>query len=543
MFDDSIDPSILAEFIDESMDSLEALPQLFIEMEKNPQDSEVINAIFRPVHSIKGNSAFFGMLKLKNLTHEMETTLDLCRKNELIPNQYIIDILLKGLDEVVSILERIRAGSSEVEDEEFFNSLVDDVKKSQLIEHAEEISLPDFSEITANISRVIDSGLLDGNEEKFLLESSLKMIQKLYCPLTFENNSEPESINSNGDLYTEILNWMSRPLEESLEEDECDELTELLKSLESKIEIDAAKEIYVKLMEDYQTFIGTVGFDDLLKDLTAEKIEKLQILQPLVNKQDKFLVTEDERGPALEAEALIPLEEVIEAPAETVEKVNDKETQETKSSKTMRVPEDTIDEFLTFVGELVVVREMYDHLRLHFEEQGVRAELTTELRRYTDNFRQVSGELERTCMNIRKQPIRLILQKIPRIVRDVASACDKKINVEIIGDDISVDKSLIGVLEAPLVHMTRNAADHGIETVDERLSSGKDESGTIKIAVSEDDESLFLNISDNGKGLDFEALRQKGVSMGVFDESEKPSEQEISQIIFKSGVSTAAAVT
>lgn len=209
----------------------------------------------------------------------------------------------------------------------------------------------------------------------------------------------------------------------------------------------------------------------------------------------------------------------------------------------MRVPEDTIDEFLNFVGELVVVREMYDHLRLHFEEEGVEPELTSELRRYTDNFRQVSGELERTCMNIRKQPIKTIIQKIPRIVRDVASACDKKINVEIHGDGISVDKSLIGILEAPLVHMTRNAADHGIETIDERFNAGKSEVGLIKIDVTEDDEYLFICISDNGKGLNFEALRQKGIAMGVFREEDKLTEQDISQIIFMSGVSTAAEVT
>ena len=97
----------------------------------------------------------------------------------------------------------------------------------------------------------------------------------------------------------------------------------------------------------------------------------------------------------------------------------------------MRVPENTIDEFLNFVGELVVVREMYDHLRLHYEDQGVANELTSELRRNTDTFRQVSDELERTCMNIRKQPIKQILRKLPRIVRDVAGTTEKEIDVEI----------------------------------------------------------------------------------------------------------------
>lgn len=542
MFDDSIDPSILAEFIDESMDSLETLPQLFIEMEKNPQDIEVINAIFRPVHSIKGNSAFFGMLKLKNLTHEMETTLDLCRKHELIPNKDIIDTLLKGLDEVIAILERIRNGSPEVENEKNFNDLVNEVKNSQTSTGtSNNDSLPNLDEIVSKLSQVIDSGVLEDKEEKELIVSSLDMLQKLYCPLLPAETSS--DISSTGDIYEDISNWLNSNAQEDLEEDECIELTALLASLQDKMTKDEALEIYNKLIEDYQTFIGTVGLDSILKEIITEKVAALKEIQPL-----EQTATALEEEPALEElipfESEIVLEEIKTENENSQEKpLKEKDNAEAKSNKSMRVPEDTIDEFLNFVGELVVVREMYDHLRLHFEEEGVRAELTTELRRYTENFRQVSGELERTCMNIRKQPIKLILQKIPRIVRDVAAVCNKKINVEISGDQISVDKSLIGALEAPLVHMTRNAADHGIETIDDRIASGKDEAGTISIDVSEDDEYLFIKISDNGKGLNFEALREKGVKMGLFQENDKPSEEEISQVIFMSGVSTAEKVT
>ena len=550
MFDDSIDPSILAEFVDESLDSLEALPSLFIEMENSPQDTEIINAIFRPVHSIKGNSAFFGMLKLKNITHEMETTLDLCRNHELTPNKEIIDILLKGLDEVHDIFDRIRNGEKEVVDEDAFNALVKEISASQKIEQIDIAVLPDFDKLAKNLQTVLTSGILDGTEEKALIENSLEMVEQLYCPL---NKAPEKDQNSNEDLYTQIINWIDNSGDEDLDEDQCSELTQLFISLGDQIQQTKAKDFYTNLKDEYDTFLSTIGLDTLLRELLKEKIESLKELNPLNAEED---VQEDE-NPLLEE--LIPLDDapetiepkeapiVLEDKVETVSSNEDtapkEEKTEQKSSKTMRVPEDTIDEFLNFVGELVVVREMYDHLRLHFEEEGVEPELTSELRRYTDNFRQVSGELERTCMNIRKQPIKTIIQKIPRIVRDVASACGKKINVEITGDDISVDKSLIGILEAPLVHMTRNAADHGIETVQERLDAGKEDVGLIKIDVSEDDEFLFINISDNGKGLNFEALRQKGISMGVFHENDKPTEQEISQIIFMSGVSTAEKVT
>lgn len=534
MFDDSIDPGILAEFIDESMDSIETLPQLFIQMEKEPQNNEIINAIFRPVHSIKGNSAFFGMLKLKNLTHEMETTLDLCRKHELVPDKRVIDILLKGLDEVIAIFERIRNGEPEVENEEAFIALINEVKSSQETSGSGEI---DLAKIAHNISIVLNSGLLEGSEEINILEDSLAQLNQLYCRL--DHGSAEDSQSGSLNLYTQILSWLERNNDTDLEGDQCLELTDMIKSLAGHMTNDSAIEIYDKLNEEYDVLIFTVGLDDLLRGLIIEKIEQLQQLQPL----DDELA--DEMKDTAPIEELIPLEENQEEPDEKVEAISaaKEDSGENKSNKTMRVPEDTIDEFLNFVGELVVVREMYDHLRLHFEEEGVKPELTSELRRYTDNFRQVSGELERTCMNIRKQPIKMILQKIPRIVRDVASSCGKKINVEIKGDSISVDKSLIGILEAPLVHMTRNAADHGIETVEERLQAGKDEAGLITINVTEDDEFLFIEISDNGRGLNFEALRHKGISMGVFTEEQNPTEEEIAQIIFQSGVSTAQKVT
>lgn len=547
MFDDSIDPSILAEFVDESLDSLEALPSLFIEMENNPQDTEVINAIFRPVHSIKGNSAFFGLLKLKNITHEMETTLDLCRKHELTPNQKIIDILLKGLDEVHTIFDRIRNGEKEVTNEEEFNSLVEEIRSSQEIEEQEISVLPDFGILAANLQSVLDSGILEGSKEKELVLSSLKMVEQLYCPL----EKSPEIIEEKAkdeNLYAQILSWIEQSGDDDLEEDQCSELSQLFDSLGEMLKTAEAQEFYAKLREEYDTFIATIGLDSLLRELLKEKIGTLMELHPLESEDT------GESANALNLEALIPLEEEEIEEIEEVHEiksaemtpatpVSEEKKEQKTAAKTMRVPEDTIDEFLNFVGELVVVREMYDHLRLHFEEEGVQPELTSELRRYTDNFRQVSGELERTCMNIRKQPIKTIIQKIPRIVRDVASACGKKINVEISGDDISVDKSLIGILEAPLVHMTRNAADHGIETVQQRLDSGKEEAGLIKIDVTEDDEYLFINISDNGKGLNYEALKNKGISLGVFKPDDKPSEEEISQIIFMSGVSTAEKVT
>jgi two-component system, chemotaxis family, sensor kinase CheA len=553
MFDESIDPEILFEFIDESIDSLAALPEMFIQLENFPYDLEIVNAIFRPVHSIKGNSAFFGMLKLKQLTHEMETTLDLCRKHELVANKDIIDTLLSGLDAISDIFQNAREQKPEVEDDDAFQALILEIVLSQKIEEP-----PAADQVRELLWKIRDTDCLEGTPEEDWLLEALNKVEKL-CVTTDKSSEIDESENLS--VIDSLIKMVSTPVDDCYSDEESERFGEKLKKL--KEQVDASSEsFYDKVVDDFETFSMTVGFDNLLADIMKEKLVKLKEMQPDgfgVLEEEVLTVEKDpdvekdidvEKDPDVEKDSDVEKGPVEESRDESGENDSDdsaepveKENSVVMSSKSMRVPEDTIDEFLNFVGELIVAREMYDHLRQHFEEEGVAPELTTELRRYTDNFRQVSAELERTCMNIRKQPIKGILQKMPRIVRDVASALGKKIEVKVTGDNISVDKSLIGTLEAPLVHMIRNSADHGIEVPAIRLSADKDETGIINVDVTEDDEFLYISIKDDGHGLNFEALKDKGVEMGLFDEHSHPSEEEIAQVIFKSGISTAEAVT
>jgi len=520
MFDESIDPSILIEFIDESLDSLAELPQLFIEMEQKPHDRDIIDTIFRPVHSIKGNSAFFGMLKLKKLTHEMETTLDKCRKGELIATADITNILLKGLDQINSIFTRVREGKSEIEHQDAYNYLLEEVISTQTDpknDHSPEAALKGIEEL-------LTSEVLQNTKE----HDKLKDIYESLCALNGHESNEPNE----SDTLQQILDITTLPIDDLLDDKDVEKVETLLQELKEQISNDQGKALYDEIMEEYDTFVNAIGFDSLFAGLISDKLTELRKMDCLKE---------------IDAPLENSIEEVelpLESPDETVEEqVNTDAKPIENSSKTMRIPEQTIDEFLNFIGELVVVREMYDHLRLKFEEEGIRPELTTELRRYTDNFRQVSDELERSCMNVRKQPIKTIMQKVPRIVREVANHLNKEIDVKINGDNLSIDKSLIGVLEAPIVHMIRNAADHGIEHPEARIASGKPQNGCITINVTDDDDSIFISINDNGKGLDFDALRAKGIELGIFREDQTLSEEEISQVIFYSGVSTAEKVT
>lgn len=545
MIDDSVDPNILLEFIDESIDSIEDLPQLFIKMEKDPHDTEVVNAIFRPVHSIKGNSAFFGLMKLKKLTHELETTLDKCRKGELKANKSIINVLLKGVDAVSDIFNRVRNQEDEIGDIDSYNNLLTEIVDSYSTQDGQPTGdgTSDLVKVLEKLLMIQSTNLLEDCPEASLLQESIDLLSNI----TYD---EEEDNSQNLTIYDKLINFVSREIDDTLPENEVADFEIMLNELKDQLITNEQLAIFENIYDDFKTFSATVGFDSLLAGLTKEKLESIGYEPPEIQET----VDEDTTEELTSDDAIhfpedntpeTSIYEKIETPKPAANLPQKEYNADSKdvAGKTMRVPEHTIDEFFNFVGELVVVREMFDHLRLHYEEKGIAAELTTELRRHTETFRQVSGELERTCMNIRKQPIKQILRKLPRIVRDVAQVNGKEIDVEIFGDDIQVDKSLIGIIEDPLVHMIRNAADHGIETPEDRVSAGKEPHGNIKLSVTEDEENLYVSIIDNGKGLDYEALLKKGIKMGLFHEGQNPSQHEISQLIFMSGVSTAEKVT
>ncbi|NQZ59592.1 MAG: Hpt domain-containing protein, partial [Lentisphaeraceae bacterium] len=268
MFDNTIDPAILIEFIDESLDSIAELPQLFIEMEKNPHDKEIIDTIFRPVHSIKGNAAFFGMLKLKKLTHEMETTLDHCRKGKLIPNKKIINSLLKGFDFITDIFNSVRNNKQEIEDEPGYLRLLEEVTDS----YQEDTAKSSPTEILSLIKEVISSELLENSNE-------LNKLTKAFDELCIIMGRTPEHIEAKEhDELTALFKIISQPIDDILDEEQCSQISTLLKNLEPSITTPEGLQIHSEILDEFNTFVGTVGFDSLLAELISDKLHTLSSL-------------------------------------------------------------------------------------------------------------------------------------------------------------------------------------------------------------------------------------------------------------------------
>ena len=186
---------------------------------------------------------------------------------------------------------------------------------------------------------------------------------------------------------------------------------------------------------------------------------------------------------------------------------------------------------------------MFGHLHKRVEESSSDWDLRTSFRVANDTFAVLSDQLQTSIMSIRKVSMNILLQKVPRLVRDIAASADKEIKVEITGAEIDVDKSLMDLLDAPLTHMVRNAADHGVEKPEDRLAKGKPAEGKIEIIVEEKENNIHLTVKDDGAGLNLEAIEKKAISLELLSPGQQLTNDDIVNLIFSSGVSTAEAVT
>jgi len=520
----AIDPELLSGFLDDSLDELELLDNLFVRLESEPGNLDIISSIFRPVHSIKGNSAFFGLLGVKKLAHEMETLLDLVRKKQLVPNQSIVNALLAGVDELKEMLVRTRGGQSEIDNEVQFNEVV--VRVTSAKKTKEDIK-KFLSELYSRLEKLKNECCELESLHLTELGAIVKMVLRLREDGAGEKGVTSEAQRTEPEALRKIKSKVSQAEKDTIDEADSQVVLNCLKELKALTEDAEAQQILDAALDGYHTMIDTVGFDSLLCELLHEKMEALGRLD----------VWKTSRG-AREEEF-----NQVGAPQYSASGEGQSSTSGRDLQKTMRVSEESIDNFLAHVGDMIIVGEMYRHLQKRIADNNKEHDLNGEFKRVNETFDNLSLDLQESIMEIRKVPIHVILQKVPRMIRDIAAASGKQIKVELEGEDIKVDKRLIETLDAPLMHMTRNAADHGIEMPDVRKACGKDAQGTVRIVVRENDDDVVLTLSDDGKGLDHEAIKAKAVKLGLVKAVAELSDEEVTDLLFVSGVSTAEQVT
>ncbi len=496
-----IDPEIRAEFIDESLDSLNQVTQELVSLEKSNKPSEKVGAIFRSVHSIKGSAPYFGLMNLAKLAHEIENILDSIRSESISIHKDLIDILLEGFDLLKDILDRSLNGKSELENQEMFQNYLSQLQRT-LGDDKESIELlwnTIFSNPIITASKELHQQLLE-LAQLSANDSSLNLTKTI--------EDEPNELIE--------LKALFQPEGTGRDMEIVTELMEIIEGLNQNPEANA---IIDSSLNELTLLSNTIGINDTVtREAFLAHLDAIAKTAQWTDATQNQGASPSPTNPALSQDS-------------------------SKESKTIRVSEKSIESFLEQIGELITLREMFSHFQLRIQNLDIDKEYSSEYRQLNGMFMDSSNKLLHSVMEVRKVPAANILNKSHRIVRDVAKVTQKEILVNITGDDLLIDKSILELLEMPLVHMVRNAADHGIELPDTRTQNGKSNTGTLDISLEESEDSLILIVKDDGQGIDLEKIQQKAIEQNIISIGQKLTHKQLIDLLFKSGVSTAQEVT
>jgi len=508
-------------FLDEADEMLADMEIATRRMEEEPSNLDLVHEIFRVVHSLKGNSSFFNFINVKKFCHKFESFLSLIRERSLDIDEDIVHQIMDGADLLKLIFNRLADGKG------------DDVTLS-----------PNEESYLAGIERLIGAGLDEdamgplrgeltaffekarrdyGMEEDSPVKEIFDLITR-YAPALLGKGkgakTAPTSRWLSGKLditreYGELKNLMDEALAGNLHEGGgfFAALEKLIAKHWEAAQGDRARELEGIRMEFETFYQDEIGMDEVLT----------QGLSSLLDAYEKNLTQ-------------IKPEEAAAGGA-------GRQGMERKQSF-VRVDESLLDVFLENMGELITLGELFNFLQRKLEERDYKG-LTESFKHTNHSFRDLSQKMQESLYEIRKSPVEGALGKLPRIVRNICRETGKLARISTSGGETEVDKSMLEKLESMLVHMVINAADHGIETPEERQSAGKNKEGKIDIKVSSDGLSLTLEVSDDGRGVTLEKVRAAAVERGIIsiDTMEKLSDKEALGLILRPGFSTRDSVT
>jgi len=565
-------------FIADSRELLDdAEPQIIV-MEKSALDSgkidqEALNAVFRLFHSVKGSASFLKLHNVIRVTHEAETLLDIMRQGEVTIEPGYVDLLIGAVDLVRNILDVLEERQSDTGFEDSAEKISNELTKTihslscrnqvdtekeennvlpspeetkpmnNPINEANEIPAEKNSEDILNSDEILEHFIEEANELLDEAENVLLQLEGLPDDLELANNCFRfiHSFKGNaGFLGFEPLEKVSFHVENILGEiregrQACSSITIsfLLYA------VDALRNAVALINDGNDPEIP--GIDELVKRLeklivpAAEKPVETASVQPL-KKSEEY--TENKEEQSLQTKT--PPETGKKTPAVEDGKENaapEKQPQQAQQ-QAIRVDVGKLDTLLDLVGELVIAEAMV------VNNQTLRDLQMDGIEKTVTQLDKITREIQEVSMSMRMIPIGGTFRKMVRLVRDLANKGNKKVNLEIIGEETEVDKTIIEHISDPLVHLIRNAMDHGIEKPEERKAVGKPETGRLTIEAKHSLGEVWIIIEDDGKGLDREKILQKGVERGLVHSGDTDlKDEEIWKLIFEPGFSTAEQVS
>jgi len=502
-------------FIEESKEHLQNLNANLLGLEKSPDDLITLNEIFRVAHTLKGMAGTMGFVKMSTLTHDMENVLQEIRSGKIKCNSQIIDVLFQCLDILESYVNSIIETGSEGERTnnevlKLLNNIITSNVGVQQDSNEEPAPAPqEISEkkpeeddgfvIDEYCQSIIDKATkmgFDAYKIKFVINQGclLKSARAFIIFKTLERNAD-------------IIK--SQPTVEDIEDEKFDfEFTVLIvtkaseeflmKELNSISEID---QVIINLVKKRSSEVEE-----------AEETEKTGTIEPIHMNKGK-----------------IPEIKPVNKSSDTAIRP--------KAGKTVRVDIDRLDHLMNLVSELIIIKTQLESAEVNNRSQHYNESI--------EYLERISTSIHDAVMKVRMVPVGMVFNRFPRMIRDLAKELNKKIELNMIGEETEVDRTVIDEIADPLIHLLRNSADHGIESPQERKKMNKPETGTINLVAYHDGNNVVIEVQDDGAGINIQKVRQKAIEKGLVDEAiaDSLSESEIINFLFQPSFSTADKVT
>ena len=530
----------IEEFLEEADELVEDLESSLLELESNLKDRSIIDKIFRAMHTIKGGAGMVMQSELSDYAHHLETLLDQVRSGGVECTSELVSTLLKANDCIISFIQKIR-GEGEV-DEELKEITLKELKSfsnqspQPVVEEKKEVPVPQKNaeevhqtgQQTYLITLKFNEDFLTQGSDPLLVLSQLKELGEIsviphLSELPDYKVFDPEK------LY---LWWSIKLTTEQSITDIENVLIFFQEGNQLKIEsIDTPDEEQTQVRNAHQQMIQEAESSEV-PDKDTEVIEKDGVQE----KEEKEEETTQSQATGEEDALSSTTDNSPQPPQKPVEK-----TEETQVVQSIRVQVDKLDKLQNLVGETVINQARL--MRLSEEITAIDENLGEMVLQFVEDNETSVRELQDQIQQVRMIEMGSIFTPMKRIVRDFAVKNQKQINLDIHGADTELDKTVTEQLHGPLVHLIRNAMDHGIEKPDERNNKGKDRTGTITLRASHQEGFVIVEIEDDGKGMDPQKIYEAGVRKGIVAEGEQLSDMEAFQLIFQPGFTTTTEVT
>ncbi|PIC75226.1 chemotaxis protein CheA [Sporosarcina sp. P26b] len=505
-------------FIEESKEHLQACSEQLLALENDPDDLAIVNEVFRAAHTLKGMSATMGYEDIADLTHKMENVLDAIRNSKISVTTEILDVVFEAVDDLELMVQDIESGGDGKKDVSKLVDTLNRIEAGQPLDLVEDSVSATTEE--APIEVVTSTGVqYDEFELTVISQSAEQGFNALEITVTLREDCllkvarvfmTFEILEKSGEVIKTV------PTVEQLENEDFDQKFTIVLLTQEDAEDLKAKVMKVSEIEDVK-----------ITHITDEYVQKYK----------QAAINENETPPEVIETTIVPVANVTPTEKVSKEAIKTKKSASSNSNKTIRVNIDRLDILMNLFEELVI-----DRGRL----QSIASELhNPELNESVERMTRVSGDLQNIILNMRMVPVETVFNRFPKMVRQLARDLNKKIDLEIVGAETELDRTVIDEIGDPLVHLIRNALDHGIEMPEERIAKGKPEVGTVTLRAYHSGNHVFIELEDDGAGVNRERVVGKAIEKGIIspEAADSLTNKQVAELILASGFSTAASIT